>query len=195
MHPILALLLQPCQGAPSALQSSRKTRHWELVSACICCSLCWVSEEILGILWAEVWEEDCAQLNCLAHPMMSKKLQFPMFYLADVWMYHGKLPVCAAVTNSEITGIVSLALSSEAHLFTFWTEDVLWINEQTEIFKWTTDSSSGQLCRESKYFRRVWLLLIALWSQPANSSAVAVNLMMVQLKDLTDAISGWYNVP
>lgn len=86
-------------------------------------------------------------------------------------------------------------LGSEAHLFTFWSEDVLWINEQTDIFKWTTDSFSGQLCRESKYFKRVQLLLIALWSQPANSSAVAVNLLVVQLKDLTDAISGWYNVP
>lgn len=52
-----------------------------------------------------------------------------------------------------------------------------------------THSSSGQLCRESKYFKRIWLLLIALWSQPANSSVVAVNLMVVQFKDFTDAIS------
>lgn len=42
-----------------------------------------------------------------------------MFDLADVWLYHGKLPVCAAVTRSAITRIMALALSSEAHLFTF----------------------------------------------------------------------------
>lgn len=41
-----------------------------------------------------------------------------MFYLADVWMYHGKLPVCTAVTSSAIARITALALSSEAHLST-----------------------------------------------------------------------------
>lgn len=42
--------------------------------------------------------------------MVSKSLQFSTFYLADVWMYHGKLPVCAAVTSSAITRIMALAL-------------------------------------------------------------------------------------
>ena len=134
-----------------------------------------------------------AELPCSSHDV--EQLKSSAFYLADVWTYHGKLPVWAAVTSSAMTRSMFLALSSEAHLFMFWSEDVLWINEQTEIFKWTPHSSSGQLCRDSKYFKRICLLLIALSNQPANSSAVAVNLMVVQFKDLTDAISDWYNVP
>ena len=137
---------------------------------------------------------------CLVEPSCSshdvEQLKSCTFHLADVWMYHGKLPVWAAVTSSAMTRSMSLALNSEAHLFTVAAnEDVLWINEQTEILNRTTRSSSGQLCSESKYFKRIWLLLVALWSQPANYSAVAINLMVVQFKDLTDAISDWYNVP
>lgn len=138
--------------------------------------------------------------SCLAElPRSShdtERLKSPMFYLAHMWMYHRKLPVWAAVTSFAMTRSISSAFGSEARLFTVpVNEDVLWINEQSEIFEWTAHSSSGQLCTESKYFKRIWLLLIALWSQPANSSAVAVNLIVVQFKDLTDAILDWYNVP
>lgn len=137
---------------------------------------------------------------CLAEPPCSSHgtewLKSPMFYLAHMWMYHRKLPVWAAVTSFAVTRSMSSAFGSEACLFAVpVNEDVPWINEQSEIFEWTAHSSSGQLCRESKYFKRIWLLLIALWSQPANSSAAAVNLIVVQFKDLTEAILDWYNVP
>lgn len=55
------------------------------------------------------------ELFCSFHD--AEQLKSPMFYLEDVWMYQEMLPVRAAVTRSAMTPSMSMALSSETHLF------------------------------------------------------------------------------